>query len=236
MDSHRRIARLVLGIILLMMASSITIAADAVVRDTTRWPSTSYVGLRLGAWIDQGGKLNDPNVTASFNSTGFFTEVFYNHRLVPGLWWEISMGIASRGEAVFTAGDARYIGTINLYPMMAQIKLAPLGASRSYQPYLLGGGGLIVGKQNTDIVQSYGSYLDPYYVEQSETAFGYVFGGGIDFAFSRQLGLTISSKYHSVRFGGDLAGISNYSGTSVAVGLIYFLHPSKQHSQPWRRP
>jgi opacity protein-like surface antigen len=234
--SRRLCAGLVIGFVLLALAPSLTMAADAVVRDTTRWPSASYVGLRLGAWIDQGGELNDPNVTASFTKTGFFTELFYDHSLMPWLFLEISMGIASRGDAVFTAGSDRYIGTINLYPMLAQVKFTPLGTSRSWQPYLLGGGGLTVGKQNTDIVQSYGSYLDPYYVEESETAFGYVYGAGVDVALSHQLGLTISSKYHSIHFSGDLAGISNYSGTSIAVGLIYFIHPSKQHSQPWRRP
>ncbi|MDD4052109.1 MAG: outer membrane beta-barrel protein, partial [candidate division Zixibacteria bacterium] len=117
-----------------------------------------------------------------------------------------------------------------------QLKLAPLGVNRSFQPYLLGGGGLIVGKENTDIVLSYGNYVDPYYVEESKTAFGYVVGAGVDIALSRQLGLTFSGKYHSIKFGSDLAGISDYSGTSAAVGLMYFIQNKKQHSEPWRRP
>jgi opacity protein-like surface antigen len=155
---------------------------------------------------------------------------------MPWMFLEISAAIASRGDVVFTAFDSRYIGTINVYPMMAQIKLAPLASSRGIQPYLLGGGGLTVAKENTDIVQSYGAYIDPYYTEESKTAFGYVVGAGVDIALSRQLGLTFCGKYHSIKFGSDLAGISDYSGTSVAVGLMYFIPNRKPHSEPWRRP
>lgn len=236
MASRPLLAGLIIGAVFLALAPDITMAADPVVRDTTRWPSASYVGLRLGAWIDQGGQFSDPNVTADFNDVSFFTELFYDHRLMPWMFLEVSMAIASRGDVVFTAFGSRYIGTINLYPMMVQTKLAPLGASYGFQPYLLGGGGLIVGKENTDIVQSYGAYLDPYYAEESKTAFGYVVGAGVDIALSRQLGLTFSGKYNSIKFGSTLAGISDYSGTSVAVGLMYFIHDKKPHSEPWRRP
>lgn len=236
MVSRKLLAGLVIGAVLSVLIPGISKAADPVVRDTTRWPSASYVGLRLGTWIDQGGKFSDPNVTAEFNNVSFFTELFYDHRLMPWLFLEVSMAIASRGDVVFTYAGSRYIGTLNLYPMMAQIKLAPLGASRSFQPYLLGGGGVIVGKENTDIVQSFGPYIDPYYLEESKTALGYVVGAGVDIALSRQLGLTFAGKYHSIKFGSTLAGITDYSGTAVGVGLMYFIHNKKQHGEPWRRP
>jgi hypothetical protein len=236
LGSARLWAILPIAAILLLVTPVPVGAVDQVVRDTTNRPPASSVGLRLGVWIDQGEELNDPNINADFTSTGFITELFYNYRLMPWLSMEISMGVASRGDVIFTYGSDRYIGTINLYPMMVQMKVKPRGLAGTWQPYLLGGGGVIVGKMNTDVVLSNGSYLDPYYVESSETALGYDFGAGIDVVLSRQLGLTISGKYHSINFGDNLAGISDYSGTSVAVGLLYYINPAKRNAQSWRRP
>lgn len=236
MGSHCRRIGLLAAVVLSLMTAAVAEAVDQVPRDTTNRQPASSVGLRLGVWVDQGGELNDPNVNASFTSTGFVTELFYNYRMLPWLALEISMAVASRGDVVFTYGGDRYIGTINLYPMMVQLKMKPWGTSGTWQPYLQGGGGVIVGKMNTDVVLSYGSYLDPYYVEGSETALGYDFGAGVDIALSRQLGITVSGKYHSIHFGDDVAGISDYSGTSIGVGLTYFVNPAKRNVQSWRRP
>lgn len=227
---------LMLAAVLLMLLPIPAGAVDPVARDTADRPPASSVGLRLGVWIDHGDELIDPNINASFTSTGFATEIFFDHRLMSWLALEISMAVASRGEVVFTYGSDRYIGTINLYPMMVQWKVSPWGPAKRWQPYLLGGGGVIIGKMNTDVILSYGSYLDPYYVEGSETTLGYDVGAGVDLLLSRQLGLTLAGKYHSFRFGDKLAGISDYSGTSIAVGLRYYIHPAKRNVQSWRNP
>ncbi len=185
----------------------------------------SLIGIRLGTWIDQGGKIHDDNVTADFPSASFYTELFYDLRLVPQLFLELSMGVAGRGDAVFISGNDRYIGTINLYPILLQLKISPLARrSLRVQPFLIGGGGLVFGKQNTDVIRSIGPYLDPYYAEQSETNLAAVVGAGVDLALSDQIGLNLTGKYHSITFGHGLAGIKDYSGTAISVGVAYFLH------------
>jgi hypothetical protein len=187
----------------------------------------SMVGLRLGAWIAQTAapKVTDVSVDADMPDAGFYTELFLDYRLVPVLMLEFSMGIASRGDAVIRYADDRYIGTINLYPLLFQVKLAPLaGRVRSVSPFIIGGGGVVWGRQNTDFVSSADPFYNPDIVNKTESDFIGVIGGGVDIALAEQLGLNVTVKYHPITFGNPLAGVDKYSGTAVSVGVAYFLH------------
>ncbi len=185
----------------------------------------SMAGIRLGAWIDEGDKIVSGSVTADFPDASFYTELFYDYRFTPVIMLELSLGVVSRGDATFFVGNDRYIGTINLYPMLLQVKLSPLaGRSRNFHPFLIAGGGIVYGKHNTDVIIGTGSYIYPDLVEDSETSFLYVFGGGIDIPFSEQIGMTVTGKYHPIDFGDSLAEITDYSGLAISVGIAYYLH------------
>jgi hypothetical protein len=113
-----------------------------------------------------------------------------------------------------------------LYPLAIQLKFVPLaGRTRSIQPFIVAGGGVVFGRQTIDLI-SLGpdQFYNPDIITKTETDFLGVVGGGIDFALSDQLGLSIASKYHPVKFGDSLAGIKEYTGLSIAVGVSYFLH------------
>lgn len=184
----------------------------------------SMIGIRLGGWIDQGGEINDPDVEANFSKGSFYTELFYDHRFTPALMLEISLGVISRGDAEIAHGNDSFIGNINVYPFLFQLKFSPLAASsRSFHPFLVGGGGFAFGSQRVDIILSDDSYWDPYDSE-SESNFAAVIGGGIDFPISGQLALNLTGKYHWIEFKDELFGIKDYSGTAISVGISYLLH------------
>ncbi len=181
-------------------------------------------GIRLGAWLDQGGSVVTDEITADFTDAGFYTELFYNHRFTPVLLGEFALGIAARGDAVVERDLDQYIGTINLYTIMAQVKISPLAAAIvSPHPFIIGGGGVVVGSQTIEVVRTGDGFLDPYQRE-SETDFVLVLGGGVDFPIAEQVGLNVTGKYHWADFSSNLAGIKDYSGMAISVGVAYLIH------------
>lgn len=185
----------------------------------------SMAGIRLGGWSDQGDDPSNDSVSFDLSNTGFVTELFIDYRLTPAILGEISFGILSRGDVTIEQGNGRFVGPIVLYPVMLQFKFSPLsGKSEKFHPYLIGGGGVVFGKQNIDISFgniSYGEYLD---AQKTVTDFSTTYGGGIDLALSDQIGLNFNVKYFPIRFGDELAGIKDYTGISFTIGAAYFLH------------
>jgi len=216
-----------LAIALLFVAVLVT-PAMALDKQPDRLTEASYnmVGLRLGAWVADSKVINEADIHGEFPDASFFTEIYFDHRVFKTVFLELSLGVASRGDVVLESGNDRYIGTINLYPIMLQAKISPLsGKSRSILPFIIGGGGFVHGKQNTDIVRTAdNSYVHPYFVEESETTLLYSYGGGIDFAISEQIGFSAAAKYHHINFGDPLAGVTDYSALAISVGVSYFIH------------
>lgn len=209
--------------VLLFSAASVA-AIDKQPSDRMFPARYSMIGIRLGGWIHQGGEINDPDVVADFSKGSFYTELFYDHRFTPVLMLEISLGVIGRGDAEIIHGNDRFIGNINVYPFLFQLKFSPLAACwRSFHPFLIGGGGFAFGSQRVDIILSDDNYWD-LYDNESESSFAAVIGGGLDFPISGQLALNLTAKYHWIEFSDELAGIENYSGTAISVGIAYLLH------------
>jgi hypothetical protein len=219
----------VLGLVLLLsLATTAVKAADKRPDDLLLDARYSMAGLRLGFWADMTDTqpIQDYNLEADLPNAGFYTEIYLDYRLIKPLFLEMSMGIASRGDVVIHYADDSYIGTIVLYPILMQLKFSPLeGRTRSIHPFVVAGGGFVWGRQSIDII-SFGS--DPYYnpdiVAKTETDFIGVVGGGFDLALSEQLGLTSAVKYMPIKFVNNLAGVREYTGMSISVGVSYYLH------------
>ncbi len=229
-----RIFRLSLIAVLLFFSNFSMAQEEPANHDKRLEAEYSMIGVRLGTWVDQGGGVTipDPDIEADLPDAGFFTEIFYCHRFARTLMTEISLGIASRGEAEVLHFDDRYIGTINLYPVMVQLKFSPLsGLSRVYQPYILGGAGFVFGRHNSQIIRSDDPYYDPYFADRTETDFVGVFGGGMDFAVSEQFGLNLSAKYYSIKFKNGLAGVKDNTGISINFGFSYHLFKKNKESK-----
>jgi len=196
-------------------------------RDDGRY---SLIGVKLGGWSNQSDDVAiDPLVAADMPETGFFTEVFYDHRFTPAILAEFSLGAISRGEARISRYDDEYIGPLNLYPFLVMIKVSPLsGRNRSLHPFLVAGGGFVFGRQSVEIIRSADPFYDRYFVEKTQTDFTWSAGGGIDFAVAEQFGITVGAKYMPVAFSNGLAGIKDYSGFSIALGFSYHLYKKEK--------
>lgn len=224
---------LVLTAIAVLLTISNTTALDKeTTRDRRLDAKYSMVGVRLGAWVDQGDANvieTGDEIDADLPGTGFFSELFYAHRFTPALMGEISLGVAGRGEATIKHGDDEYIGTINLYPLLFQVKLNTLaGRSRILHPYFTGGGGFVFGRHNTEFIRSVDPFYDSYFAEKTEIDIVWTVGAGIDIAATEQFGLNLSVKYCPITFSDGLAGIDNYSGYSIAVGFSYHVYKNKK--------
>lgn len=213
---------------LLMILAGTAAAVDKKPADKFAAGNYSMVGIRLGAWIDDGGVQpveSDVSVDADMPDAGFYTELFFDYRFTPVFLLESSLGIASRGDAVIRYQDDRYIGTINLYQFLIQVKISPLsGRSRSFHPFILGGGGIVWGRQSVDIIESVDPFYNPDIASKTEADFLGVVGAGIDFPIAEQVGMNVTVKYHPIKFGDALAGVKDYSGTAVSIGVAYFLY------------
>jgi hypothetical protein len=221
----KKIIFLILTVILFTAGSATVIAEETNTPDKLQDARYSMLGIRLGVWIDNNQTVKNDSISADFPDASFYTEFFYDYRLTRILMAELSLGVVSRGDATFNISDDSYIGTINLYSILVQLKFSPLsGRTRSLHPFLVGGGGLVFGKHNTDVTLVTGSAWRPELVEDNETAFLGVFGGGVDIAISEQLGLTAVAKYYPIDFGDTLAEISDYSGLAISFGVAYYLH------------
>jgi hypothetical protein len=220
----------VLGLLLLLTFMAVAVKAEDKRPDDLLLDARySMAGLRLGFWADMSDTkpIQDYSIEADLPNAGFYTEIYLDYRLVKPLFLEMSMGIASRGDVVIHYAGDSYIGTIILYPILMQLKFSPLeGRTRSFHPFVLAGGGFVWGRQSIDIISfgSSSSYYNPDIVAKTETDFIGVVGGGLDLALSEQLGLTAAAKYQPIKFVNNLAGVREYTGMSISVGVSYYLH------------
>jgi len=188
---------------------------------------SSAVGIRLGVWSDISNALPevDPSFTTDLTKTGFATEIFFDIKIAPRIFCELSMAAVGRGDIVLRQGDSRLIGTVNLYPLLAQLKLSPLATpNHTVLPFILAGGGVAVGRQNTQFIIGTSQLYDPWAGDRTEAAFIAVLGGGCDIIVADQIGLNFVGKYIPMKFNTALAGLKDFSGMSFEVGISYFLH------------
>jgi hypothetical protein len=188
---------------------------------------SSAVGIRLGAWTDiSDARPNiDANATTDIANAGFATELFFDIRVVPRVFCEISMSAIGRGDIVINGSAGRIVETINLYPLVAQLKLSPLAVpNHTVLPFILAGGGVAVGRQNPEFAINSVTYDELWKADRTEAVIIGVIGGGCDFIVADQIGINVVAKYIPIKFGSELAGLKDFSGMSFGVGISYFLH------------
>jgi len=223
-----RHARVGVGVtIVALILSGTAVGLEKEPADALLAAEYSMVGIRLGAWISNQGPqtVQDFTVETNMPDAGFYTELFLDYRLAPVVFLEGSLGIASRGDAVIEDPTGRYIGTINLYQALFQVKFSPLsGRSKKFLPFVVAGGGVAWGRQSIDFIVTYDYSYNPDITNRTEADFLPVIGGGIDFPVAEQIGLNVAVKYHPIKFSNVLAGVKDYSGTAVSMGVAYFFH------------
>ncbi len=186
----------------------------------------SYIGVRIGAGHSDLGEPDETflDYRADVQETGFYTEVFFNWHFMNEFALEVALAALNRGEfRWFVPNTGNFFGTINLYPIMVGLKLKPLASqlSRYYQPYISGGGSVIVGRAVIDG----GSVANPYLYynpdAESETALGWWAGFGFESFVSTTICITSSFRYQYMKFGEPIGGYEDHTGYQISFGIAY---------------
>ncbi len=96
-------------------------------------------------------------------------------------------------------------------------------------PFIEGGGALIVGRETAEIGNNVAYYtpLENGSV-RSSTNFNWWLGVGSEIPLSESIQLDFMVKYIRTQFSDYIAGIKDYSGVQITVGIGYFkLHKKK---------
>jgi len=193
--------------------------------------SKNQIGIRLGAWANQGDEIPDllitPNVyfESKVNSSSFYFEGYYAHRILKQLLAEFSIGVANRGSVTIKEQGITDFGNLMVYPILISARIYPIAsADTRIQPFVSVGGGIYYGRQT---VQISNYYFDATYRERSATDLDISLSGGIDWLLGSSLGLELRTGYHPIHFAKPLLTAKNYDAFTITVGIKY-LYKSKQ--------
>lgn len=215
-NGTQNLAKILFVILFLCISSNLY----AVEKSRGNYGNSHFIGGRFGAWTMTTNE-DFIDSLADFSSGSLYAEFFYSHQLAPYIAAEFSIGIFSQGDLQYDAQSGTTIGAAKLYPFFVSAKLFPLSKYKgvSLRPYARIGGGIVHGTR--DISSPF--YNDPanYYVEENQTKITYTWGFGIDWLIADQIGLNIDFKNTPIKFGEALAGIKDYSGWSLTVGVGY---------------
>lgn len=226
----------------LLLAGLMVVPVSA---QTQQQPSTldlfsrqNQVGIRLGAWISTGDDVpretfTDPgsgeSVEADIATGSFIAEAFYCYRAWPNVAFEFSFGLSNRGDVISITptpvGDIRDIGTLNVYPILLQVRLyAPLNFGSRMQFYVSGGGGVYYGRNS---IQISNDIYNSQFRESSDTDLNFVAGAGFDYVLADQFALGLNAKYMPISFDDELLRTSDWSAATVAVSVMYLFTRQK---------
>lgn len=183
-------------------------------------------GIRLGVWSNSGQLPASDTIATDFayiadlKDASFYAEAYLGIRVWTPLMVEFAVGMANRGDVTVRSFGYSYYGNISVYPVSVRLKLYPVAAIRSpFQPYLLLGGGLHIGKNNIQ-------FSDDYYAaynERSVTDINMEIGGGLDWPLSSRIALDLQANYLPTKFSKEMFGEKDYSGVAVTVGIKWLL-------------
>ncbi|MBU1318970.1 MAG: outer membrane beta-barrel protein [candidate division Zixibacteria bacterium] len=186
------------------------------------------VGVRLGIYhftSNEESIFGDNLISSSTTNNGFAAEVFFNYFFLDQTALEVSLGNANRGDILYeNESIGRLFGSAGVYPMTLGLKITPLSGivSGHYQPYIHGGGSLVVTRE---IFEGGTLYTDQYayydFGSKSRTAFGWWAGGGFESYVSSTIAVTSNFKYYSIDYSKYIAGYKDHSGYQISVGIAY---------------
>lgn len=192
---------------------------------------TTSLGVRVGLFDNSHNEIDAANsdVKLFANKTVFYLEGYLNYYLLDVLALSANVGSYSKGDIRFDVYydgvfDGSFIGQAAVYPMQVGLKLTPFRNELPLhcRPFVEGGGALIVGRE-TATMGTYGSVFLRYSDGSigSETDFNWWAGVGTEIPLSPTIQLDFMVKYIKTEFSGDIAGIKDYSGVQISIGIGY---------------
>jgi hypothetical protein len=192
---------------------------------------TTSVGVRLGLFKNSHNDIDRVNsdVKLFASKTIFYIEGYVNYYLLDFLALSANLGSYSKGDIRFDVYyngvlDGSFIGQASVYPMQLGLKFSPFSNQLplNCRPFLEGGGALIVGRE-TATMGSYGSVFGRYSDGNigTETDFNWWGAIGTEIPLSPTIQMDFMVKYVKTNFSGDIAGIKDYSGVQISIGIGY---------------
>jgi len=219
------------ALLVLVLAALPAAAQDSRSDRIDAYLKSHQVGLRIGAWANNGDTPADSVGTASdflyyltdFTGGNAYLEGFFAYRISPYLTGELSAGIVSRGDVTLQDNFLQQtsFGSMVIYPILLKARFYPLGAAHTkFHPYVMAGGGMYYGKHDVQIIDNYAG-LTADLDQSSETIFSYVLGAGVDWPVAEVIALDLQAQYMPIDFSKDLVGVQDYSSFTITVGVKY---------------
>jgi len=192
---------------------------------------TTSMGVRLGLFNNSHNDIDHINsgVQLSATKTIFYIEGYVNYYLLDFLALSANLGSYSKGDISYDAYEGgvqvgHFIGQASVYPMQVGLKFSPFNSQLplNCRPFLEGGGALIVGRE-TATMGTYSLAKYQYWDGNigSETDFNWWAAIGTEIPLSPTIQMDLMVKYLNTNFSGDIAGIKDYSGVQISIGIGY---------------
>jgi outer membrane protein W len=227
----KKVSVLTLSLLVSALVLSVAVTGRAQGEEDLPFPIQHQAGIRIGGWANSGDtpleSFEDDgfSVITDINDGSLYLEGYFGYRLTPAVVGEFSVGFASRGDVISEDGFIQDVGSLNIYPILLQLKIyTPTSIADKVHFYFSGGGGIYYARNSVTISNE---IYYTQYREKSVTDFSYVVGAGIDWVLTSQLGLGLNVKYMPVKFNKEMLGIRDYSALTITVGVSY-LYASKK--------
>jgi hypothetical protein len=199
---------------------------------------TTSVGVRLGLFSNSHNDIDRANsdVKLFASKTIFYIEGYLDYYLLDFLAVSANLGSYSKGDIRYDVYDGNvlvgsFIGQASVYPIQLGLKLSPFSNQLPLKcrPFLEGGGALIVGRE-TATMGTYSLAQYQYWDGNigSETNFNWWAAIGTEIPLSPTIQMDLMVKYLKTNFSGDIAGIKDYSGVQISIGIGYVKPPHKK--------
>jgi len=218
--------RLIIGIISIILLMA-TVSFPATDTDSSETDQPRYqLGLRLGAWSNQGETPPASGLDGFFqsdiNETSFYFEGQLSYRLFDQAVFELAIGSVNRGTVTLKDDQESRIGNLMVTPILLQAKFYPVPTHLSrLRPFVSAGGGLYFGRRTVQFV----TLSNPYYNDlqgESRTVLGYTLAAGFDWVLGQSIGLEGMVRYLPVRFSDELALVEDYEAVAITIGIKYY--------------
>jgi hypothetical protein len=171
-------------------------------------------GLRVNAW-----QVRDvPRLAGADESESPLFEGDFAKGLDLHLVLENTVGFYRRSEETGAERLDAYV-----VPLLSTIKFYPWTRPEdSLEPFLEGGAGFSIGVEERETTTT--GLLGGTTTDRSSSTvmgFGLKVGPGLDWRFSRALGLTVGGRYQWIRFTDEVGGVRTYQGIGFDAGLTY---------------
>jgi len=213
---------ILLGLLLILFANAVA----------TQPRGTTTVGVRLGLFSNDHNEIDrgSSDVQLFASRTIFYLEGYLNYYLLDFVALSADLGSYSKGDIRFDVYDGNtqlgsFIGQASVYPIQLGLKISPFSTQLplNCRPYLEGGGALIIGRETVTMGSTYSLELYQYWDGNigSETDFNWWAAIGTEIPLSPTLQMDFMVKILKTQFSGDIAGIRDYSGVQVSIGIGY---------------